>query len=73
MPEGPADGHTFRFAVTSRGSYRVEDGPHFDADWGDPEWTLEVRAWSLNKALRKAAELPLTAWTMSSEIEIEES
>lgn len=68
---GPEDGHTFRFSMTSRGSYGVvgQEG-HTDAEWFTEEpWTLEVRAWNLTDALRKAAELPMSAWTMPAEPE----
>ena len=62
--EGPDHGHTFRLTARSRGSYTVAGDPrHTDApDFGPPMLAVEVRAWSLPQALRKAAELPLSAW-----------
>lgn len=62
--DGPDDGHTFRFTVTSRGSYAVLGDPHrSDADhFGHEPWTLDVRAFDLSTALRRAAEAPLLAW-----------
>lgn len=59
---GLDEGHRFTLTAVSRGSFRMQDGPHFDADWSSEPWTLTVRAWSLRAALRKAAELPLSAW-----------
>lgn len=56
------DGHLFRFKATSQGP---------DDDWGldDEPYTLEVRAWSLVTALRKALALTeehgvFGAWTI---------
>jgi hypothetical protein len=63
--EGPEDGHTFRIRVESRMSSSVqgEEG-HTDADWFDEHGTgVEVRAWDLPAALRKAAALPFAVWT----------
>ncbi len=61
--EGPDAGHLFRISVTGTMSFRVVGEPHHaDADWESEPWTVEVRAWSLPEAMRKAAELPLTAW-----------
>lgn len=63
--DGPEQGHTFQLVVSSRGSYGVvgEQG-HTDADYFSDPWVIEVRAWSLPAALRKAAELPLSAWKL---------
>lgn len=57
--ESPEEGHTFRFSWSSRGSYGVVgvEG-HTDAGYWDEGATVEVRAWSLAEALRKAARLP---------------
>lgn len=64
--EGPEHGHRFTFTVTSQGAYGIVDGhetkDYKDSDWCSPPWTITVRAWSLRAALRKAADLPLTAW-----------
>jgi hypothetical protein len=63
--EGPDDGHTFRLEAHSRGSYGVvgQEG-HTDADWlGEPPLTVEVRAWNLKDALRKALGLSLADWS----------
>ena len=65
----PEDGHTWRFTASARGSYSVVGGPKHDADWWSEPWIIEVRAWSLPEALRRAAELPLTAWSMPVEDE----
>ena len=62
---GPEDGHTFRVSVTSRGSYGIagEEG-HTDADeFMGPAMTLDVRAWNLPEALRRAAARPLSQWS----------
>jgi hypothetical protein len=71
QPEGPEDGHTFRISVTSRGSYAVwpegdpEPGPHSDAEeFMGPGFTLDVRAWNLQDAMAKAAQVPLGGWSM---------
>jgi hypothetical protein len=67
----PEAGHTFRLKATSRGSYAhlTEDGttsPHTDAEWMPEDvedgFRIEVRAWNLRDALKKAASLPLSAW-----------
>lgn len=62
----PEDGHTFRIRASSRGSYAVVGEPHHDAaEFHDVEpFTLEVRAWDLPAALRRAAATPLAAWKM---------
>jgi hypothetical protein len=63
----PEAGHTFRLTATSRGSYGIVgvEG-HTDAEWmpSDVEapFRIEVRAWNLRDALKKAASLPLSAW-----------
>jgi hypothetical protein len=65
--EGPEEGHRFRFAVASAGSYAVFDdkggvGPHHDTElWGSMR-TIEVRAWSLKEAIEKLAEVPFQLW-----------
>lgn len=60
MSEGPDDGHTFRITFDSRGSYSVVgDEHHTDApDFHGVPHVVEVRAWNLRDALRKAANLP---------------
>jgi hypothetical protein len=57
---GPEDGHTFEISYRSRGSYRVVgDEQHHDAPgYSGPTHRVEVRAWNLRDALRRAAELP---------------
>ena len=66
MTDGPDDGHTFRITSVSRGSYKVvgeehhSDAPYFEVDF---PFVVEVRAWSLTDAMRKAADLPFDAWT----------
>ncbi len=56
----PKDGHTFRFRFDIRPSSRIvgdleyTDGP----DFMGPVHEVQVRAWSLTEALRKAAGLP---------------
>lgn len=56
----PSDGHTFRFRFDIRPSSKVvgdpdyADGPTFMG----PVHEIQVRAWSLTAALRKAADLP---------------
>lgn len=62
--EGPADGHTFRIGVDVRGSFTITgEGRHRDAGEFDslPQY-VEVRAWNLSDALRKASEIPLGEW-----------
>jgi hypothetical protein len=61
---GPDDGHTFRLTALIRGSYGVVGEEHH-TDVGEfmgPAFGVEVRAWNLPDALRKAAELPLADW-----------
>lgn len=66
-PDLPGFGHTFRFTVEVRGSSGIlnehESTPHTDEPFfmGEP-WTLEVRAWSLVAALRKAADAGMLSW-----------
>lgn len=56
-------GHTFRFVVTSRMSSKVVgDEHHADSDHFGPALSLDVRAWSLPAALRKALAVPLSEW-----------
>lgn len=60
----PADeGHRFEITFRSAGSYIVTgDEHHRDAeDWSDAH-TIVVRAWSLKSALKKAHDLPFSAW-----------
>lgn len=59
----PDDGHTFKIAVSCRGSYAVVGQPFHDADYflATPN-EVEVRAWDLRTALRVAAELPFDEW-----------
>lgn len=58
--DSPEDGHTFRFRFDIRGSSKVvgdpqrTDGP----DFMGPVHEIQVRAWNLRDALRKAADLP---------------
>lgn len=56
----PDEGHTFRISYESRGSYSVVgDEHHTDApDFDGIVHTVEVRAWNLRDALKKAADLP---------------
>jgi hypothetical protein len=56
----PEDGHTFEISYRSRGSYTVTGDPeHRDApDFDGFVHRVEVRAWNLRDALRRAAELP---------------
>ena len=57
---GPNDGHTFEISVRLRGSYGVVGEPDStDAEDFSPLKTVEVRAWNLREAFRKAADLPL--------------
>lgn len=69
--DDPEAGHTFRIEAHSRGSYAVvtEDGttsPHTDAEWmPETPFVIEVRAWSLSDAMRKAAQLPLPLWRLT--------
>jgi len=64
-PGTPEDGHLWHFTVSSRCSFGVVGQPgKTDSDWWGEPWSIEVRAWNLPDALRKAAELPLTAWKM---------
>lgn len=61
---GPESGHTFRVSVESRGSYAVAgvEG-HTDAeDFSGPVMTVEVRAWDLPEAVRRASNYPLSVW-----------
>lgn len=62
-PDGPEDGHTFRITVSSRGSYGIVgvEGYTDASDFGPP-WTMDVRAWNLRDALRKALEAPFDTW-----------
>lgn len=61
---GPEDGHTFEIAVRLRGSYTVvgREGHHDEPEWGPPMVPQQVRARSLDEALEKARQLPLSAW-----------
>lgn len=60
--EGPNDGHTFEIQVRARGSYAEPGRSHRDmADFGDSA-IVQIRAWNLHEALRKAARTPLIAW-----------
>lgn len=59
----PDEGHTFRIVVQSRmSSTVVGDEHHTDSDHFGPGMLLDVRAWDLPSALRKAADFPLDAW-----------
>jgi hypothetical protein len=63
-PGTPEDGHTWRIAISLRGSSKVVgEAEHHDAPAFAPlhNW-VEVRAWSLSEALVRAAGLPLDAW-----------
>jgi hypothetical protein len=68
--EGPEDGHTFRFTYESRGSYTVTgDATYRDAQEFDGIiHTVDVRAWSLRDAFRKAAGLSFGV-LMSQQVE----
>lgn len=61
---GPDSGHTFRVSVESRGSYAVVgvEGHHDADDFMGPVMTVEVRAWNLPDALRRACNYPLPSW-----------
>lgn len=61
--EGPDDGHTFRILFDIRGSYSVVgDAHHTDSTNFDGIYhVVEVRAWNLRDALRKAVDLPFEA------------
>lgn len=68
MPEPPPDGgpeagHRFQLTVRSQG---------FGSDWLGPAHTVTVRAWDLPAALRKAADLPLSAWAWPSDEVLDE-
>lgn len=67
--EGPEDGHQFHFEVKVQGSYGITGDPkHYDADlFPGPGFQLTVRAWSLQEACAKAAQVPLPDWTMPDE------
>jgi hypothetical protein len=58
--DSPEDGHTFRIRYDSRASSKVTGDPeHTDAsDFMGPVKEVQVRAWDLRTALRKAADLP---------------
>ena len=60
---GPKGGHTFRFRFDIRGSSRVVgDLEYTDApDFMGPVHEVQIRAWNLREALRKAADLPFAA------------
>lgn len=63
--DNPDLGHTFEITVRCRGSHKVVGDPvHTDSKdfMGDP-WTFRVRAWSLKRAFRRAAKLPMTVWS----------
>lgn len=57
---GPEFGHTFRFRFDIRPSSKVVGDPECtDApDFMGPVSEIQVRAWNLRDALRKAADLP---------------
>lgn len=67
--EGPESGHTFRVSVTARSSFGVVGGEgHADAeDFTGPPWTVDVRAWNLADALRRASVVPFAVWAESAE------
>jgi len=61
--EGPDRGHTFRIAVTSRGSSKVVGEEHYsDSNWWSEPYVQDVRAHNLPEAMRRAAERPLGSW-----------
>lgn len=66
---GPESGHTFRISVDSRGSYAVVgvEGHTDSEDFMGPPMTVEVRAWNLPDAVRRAANLPVSVWFESIE------
>lgn len=65
-----SEGHTFFITVTSRGSYAVVGEPgHTDADHFGPPMTVDVRAWDLPTALRKAAAVPLNEWGFEEDVD----
>lgn len=63
MSHDDSEGHLFRFLVQSQGRYSVTGVPgyHDSAEWGEP-WSIEVRAWDLKSAARKAAERGMIGW-----------
>ena len=70
--ESPEEGHTFRFSIDIRSSSKVVGDPEYhDAEdfYGVP-LVFEVRAWSMDAALRKALDLPFEV-RMASAIEQE--
>lgn len=69
--EGPEAGHTFRFRFDIRGSSKVVGDPEYtDApDFMGPVHEIQVRAWNLRDALRKAADLPF-AVLMGTEVTV---
>jgi len=69
-PGGPEHGHLFHLSVTHRGTHRVVGDPiYHEADWWSEPWTLDVRAWSLPEAIRKAALHEFSDWTPPPELE----
>lgn len=67
--EGPESGHTFRVSVTCRGSYGVVgvEGHTDEPEFTGPPMTVEVRAWNLSDALRRAQAVPFAVWAESAE------
>jgi len=63
-------GHQFAISFASIGhSWGVvgeEPQVHSDADWSGEPHSVVVRARDLHEALRKAASLPLSAWSTES-------
>lgn len=68
-PGSPEDGHQFHFEVRVQGSYGITGDPkHYDAPlFPGPGFRLTVRAWSLQEACAKAAQVPLPGWHMPGE------
>jgi hypothetical protein len=61
----PADGgHTFRLNVECRGSSAVvgDEHHHDESGFSMLPSSVEVRAWNLADALKRASGLPLSAW-----------
>lgn len=66
----PGEGHLFEISVRLRGRYQTASGEYGDADyWHEEPMVVQVRAWDLPAALRRAAELPLNDWFPEEEPE----
>jgi hypothetical protein len=63
---GPKDGHLFRVSVTSRGVLGDGKGNYTECDWDGPPMVVEVRAWNLSDAVRRASFFPMNLWFASA-------